>query len=376
MKTVRNVSVVLIVGLALSVLFTSCENNPDVKPQEDLLPAKFSVDIPSSISNKNLASGGRLAGRVKEDSIDGNDVYKNLGTFIAVGKEASKLVEAFIEGIRKYHIDRVMTLTYLGDDDNRTKNLVVVSKSTFEGKTWDYQLTITDADSENQPDGGKALQIFWNKTSAIDGIAIIKPYNCDRTKNADAKDAVFRIDYTESSDLGYDAEMEVTISGLPLASPLSDPFSISALKMFAGKKGDVVDVFGNSNHPNAKLFTDNVGFNWAFVASGNETKDTGVAEVGLPPSKLNSTDRKVLLKDYSIKAVFTSGIKSIWPGIDQTLLDKYLSNTAAPGYFSKSKGFLSGGVSPGTEWDALAARLEALSPYNPKDIDELVVTFK
>ena len=323
MKTVRNVSIVLSVGLALSLLFSSCENNADVKPQEDLLPTKFSVDIPSSISNKNLAAGGRLNGRVKEDSIDGNDVYKNLGTFIAVGKEASKLVESFIEGIRKYRIDRVLTLTYIGDDDNRTKNLVVVSKSTFEGKTWDYQLTITDADSESQADGGKALQIFWNKTSAIDGIAIIKPYNCDRIKNADAKDAAFRIDYTETSDLGYDAQMEVTISGLPLASPLSDPFSISTLKMFAGKKGDVVDVFGNSNHPNAKLFTDNVGFNWAFVASGNETKDTGVAEVGLPPSKLNSGDRKVLLKDYSIKAVFTSGIKSIWPGIDQPLLDKY-----------------------------------------------------
>ena len=376
MKTVRNVSVVLIVGLALSMSFSSCENNADVKPQEDILPAKFSVDIPSSISNKNLAAGGRLAGRVNEDSIDGNDIYKNLGTFIAVGKEASKLVETFIEGIRKHHIDRVLSLTYIGDDDNRTKNLVVVSKSTFEGKTWDYQLTITDADSENQVDGGKALQIFWNKLSAIEGIAIIKPYNCDRIKNTNAKDAVFRIDYSETSDLGYDAQMEVLISGLPLASPLSDPFSISTLKMFVGKKGDVVDVFGNSNHPNAKLFSENVGFNWAFVASGNETKDTGVAEVGLPPSKLNSTDRKVLLKDYSIKAVFTSGIKSIWPGIDQTLLDKYLANTAAPGYFSKAKGFLSGGVSPGAEWNVLAARLESLKPYNPKEIGELVVTFK
>ena len=375
MKTVRNVSVVLIVGLALSMLFSSCENNADVKPQEDILPAKFSVDIPSSISNKTLANG-RLAGRTKDDSLRGNDIYKHLGTFIAIGEESAKLVEAFIEGIRKYKIYRVISLTYVGDDDGRTKNLVVVSKSIYEGKTWDYQLTITDADSENQVDGGKALQIFWNKATTVEGIAIIKPYNCDRAKNANAKDAVFRINYSEVSDLGYDATMEVLISGLPLASPLSDPFSVNTLRMFVGKKGDVVDVFGNSNHPNAKLFSDNVGFNWAFVASGNETKDTGVAEVGLPPSKLNSTDRKVLLKDYSIKAVFTSGIKSIWPGIDQTLLDKYLANTAAPGYFSKAKGFLSGGVSPGAEWNVLATRLESLKPYNPKEIGELVVTFK
>ncbi|MBK7649884.1 MAG: hypothetical protein IPJ20_02815 [Flammeovirgaceae bacterium] len=80
----------------------------------------------------------------------------------------------------------------------------------------------------------------------MSGIAIIKPYNCDRTHNNNVKDAVFRIDYTEASTLGYDAQMEVSISGLPLANPLEDPFSVSTLKMFAGKKGDVVDVFGNT----------------------------------------------------------------------------------------------------------------------------------
>ena len=373
MKTGKIISFVLITGLACSMLFSSCENNPDATPKEDILPTSFSVDIPSSISNKNL-KGGRI-GRSKDDMIKGNDIYVNLGTFIAVGEEASKLVEGFIEGIRKHKIDRVISLTYVGEDDNRTKNLVVVSQSTFEGKTWDYQLTITDADSENQADGGKALQIFWNKSSAVEGIAIIKPYNCDRKKNAGSKDALFRIDYSELSALGYDAQMEVSIAGLPL-NPLTDPFAISTLKMFVGKKGDVVDVYGNSNHPNAVLFTGSVGFNWAFVASGNETKDTGVAEVGLPPSKLNSSDRKVLLKDHSIKSVFTKEINTAWPGIDPVLLETYLSDTAAPGYFSKAKGFLSGGVSPGAEWDVLKTRLDALSPYNPKATSELVVKFK
>ena len=375
MKTVKTISFVLIVGLAFSMFFSSCESNPDVTPQEDILPTSFSVDIPSSISNKNL-TGGRIGGRIKDDSLRGNDIYENLGTFIAVGEESAKLVEAFIEGIRKYKIDRVVSLTYVGEDDNRTKNLVVVSNSSFEGKTWGYQLTVTDADSEDQADGGKALQIFWNKSTTVEGIAIIKPFNCDRTENANSKDAVFRIDYTEASDLGYDAQMEVLISGLPVENPLSDPYSISTLRMFAGKKGDIVDVYGNSNHPNAILFSGTVGFNWAFVASGNEVKDAGVAEVGLPPSKLNSSDRKVLLKDYSIKTVFTNEIKAVWPGIDPVLLNSYLSETSAPGYFSKAKGFLSGGVSPGAEWDILKARLEALSPYNPKQVSELLVGFK
>lgn len=374
MKTVRRISSVLIMGVAVAMLLFSCEDNNEVKQQEDILPSSFSVDIPSSISN-TTATGGRINGRVKGDTLQGNDIYRNLNTFIAVGEEASKLVEAFIGGIRKYHIDRIMTLSFTSDDDHRAKNLVVSSEVTYENKTWDYQLTVTDADSETQSDGGKALQIFWNKVAPVKGIAIIKPYNCDRVKNANIKDAIFRIDYSEEGGT-YDAQMEVRIAGLPLGNPVENSFAISTLRMFAGKKGDVVDVYGNSNHPNARLFSTTTGFNWAFVAAGNETKGVGVAEVGLPPSTLNSSSRTVLLKDYSIKNVFTTGITAAWPGINQTLLAAYLSTTAAPGYFNNQKGFLSGGTSPGADWTALVPRMDALSPYNPIETSNLQITFK
>ena len=149
---------------------------------------------------------------------------------------------------------------------------------------------------------------------------------------------------------------------------------MSTLRMFAGRKGDVVDVFGNSNHPNAILFSGSVGFNWAFVASGDDSRHAGVAEVGLPPSSLDSDNRKVLLQEYSIKNVFTREIASVWPGIDQQLLDTYLKSTAAPGYFG-SNGFISGGESPGADWDALGARLNDLSPYSPAEVSSLNVTF-
>ncbi len=375
MKTVKFISFVVIVGL-FSLIVSSCETNTNIKPQDDILPNSFSVNIPPSISNKNFVNGGRIGGRTKSDSLKGNDIYKHLGTFIAVGEEASKLVEGIIKGIKKYHIDRVVSLTYISDDDKRTKNLVVASAVEFEGQTWDYQLTIADADSQGRVDGGKAIQVFWNKAHLVKGIAIINPYNCDRTKNANAGNAMFRIDYWEGGSLGYDAQMEVRIAGLPLGNPLENPYAIGSLQMFAGKKGDIVDVYGNSSHPNAILFSGKVGFNWAFVASGNEPKDLGVAEVGLPPSTLNSTDRAVLLKEYSIKNVFTSEINAAWPGLDPILLAKYLKNTAAPGYFSNKKGFISGGVSPGAEWDALAGRLDGLKPYSPKTTSELVLNFK
>ncbi len=362
--------------LAIGLFFTACENNESIDPQPDLLPEKFSVDIPSSLSNQNSVSNGRKSGRIKDDVVQGNLIYLHLNTFIAVGDGAGKLVEEIMGGIRRYKIDRIQTLTYTSEDDNRTKNLVVSADVEFEGQDWDYQLTITDANSESEADGGKAFQIFWNKSDVIKGIAIIKPYNCDRVENANAKDAIFRIDYSEEGLLGYDAQMEVTIAGLPLESPLHNPYSMNTLKMFAGKKGDVVDVFGNSNHPNAIFFSGQKGFNWAFVASGNDATNIGVAEVGLPPSTLDESDADVLLKEYSIKNVFTNEINLAWPGLDQSLIDQYLANTAAPGYFDNKVGFLAAGVSPGTEWDLLAARLVSLSPYNPKNISELAISFK
>jgi hypothetical protein len=376
MKTSKVITSLMALGLFASVLLTSCENNEMIEPQQDLLPTSFSVDIPTSLSNQNSVANGRISGRISADTLKGNDIYLHLNTFIAVGEGAAHLVEEFIEGIRKHKIDRIQSLTYISEDDNRKKNLLVVSNVTFADQIWDYQLTVTDAASESEADGGKALQIFWNKNANIKGIAIVKPYHCDRTENANAPDAVFRIDYTEGGALGYEAQMEVSISGLPLPSPLDEPFAVSTLKMFAGKRGDVVDVFGNTNHPNAILFSGNAGFNWAFVASGNDVKNIGVAEVGLPPSQLNETDRNVLLKEYAIKNVFTREITTLWPGINQTLLNAYLSNTAAPGYFDNKKGFVVGGKSPGADWDVLASRLSTLSPYNPKNISDLVVNFK
>jgi hypothetical protein len=376
MKTSKVITSLMALGLFASVLLTSCENNEMIEPQQDLLPTSFSVDIPTSLSNQNSVANGRISGRISADTLKGNDIYLHLNTFIAVGEGAAHLVEEFIEGIRKHKIDRIQSLTYISEDDNRKKNLLVISNVTFADQTWDYQLTVTDAASESEADGGKALQIFWNKNANIKGIAIVKPYHCDRTENANAPDAVFRIDYTEGGALGYEAQMEVSISGLPLPSPLDEPFAVSTLKMFAGKRGDVVDVFGNTNHPNAILFSGNAGFNWAFVASGNDVKNIGVAEVGLPPSQLNETDRNVLLKEYAIKNVFTREITTLWPGINQTLLNAYLSNTAAPGYFDNKKGFVVGGKSPGADWDVLASRLSTLSPYNPKNISDLVVNFK
>ncbi len=376
MKRFKIISFLLFIGIALTFLVSSCDENPEIAPQQDLLPESFRVEIPSSISNAEYAEGGRMSGRTKDDTLQGNDIYENLGTFISIGDGAAELVEEIIHGLRKHRIDRVLTLSFISDDDNRVKNLVVESNVEFEGESWEYQMTVTDAESEGNADAGKAMQVFWNRRTPIMGIAIIKPYNINRVENPTANDAILRIDYSEVSTKGYDAEMEVFITGLPLPSPLEEPFAINTLHMFAGKKGDIVDVYGNSSHPNAFLFAGSTGFNWAFVASGSDPAEIGVAEVGLPPSALDVSDRDVLLKDYSIKNVFTKEINEVWPGLDPVLLEAYLKNTSAPGYFSQKSGFIAGGISPGPEWDVFANRLDNLSPYNPFETSNLNVTFK
>jgi hypothetical protein len=372
MKTTKFTSLALVAALGFLMSLSSCQTNEDAS-QKDILPSKFRVAVPSSMTT--TTSGARIGGRTETDTLKGNAIYLNLATFIAIGDGAALIVEEFIAGIRIYHIDRVLSLSYVSDDDKRTKNLVVSSQVAYEGKTWDYELTITDAESENNGDGGKALQIFWNKSSVIQGIAIIKPYNCDRIKNTNVPDAMFRIDYSEAGENGYDQQMEVSISGLPLGNPLENPYAANTLRMFVGKKGDVVDVYGNSNHPNAVFFSGTKGFDWAFVASSSDSKNIAVSEVGLPPNTLDSHDHQVLLKEYSIKNVFTTEITTVWPGIDQSILNAYLANTAAPGYFN-SNGFISGATSPGADWDVLATRLDNLTPYNPSETNSLSLEFK
>ena len=381
MKKFKNVSLKSPLLAVLFVLaFVACETTPEVAPQSDILPEHFGVDIPSSLSNNTLP-GGRISngrtstnGRAADNAVEGGEVYEHLGVFIHVGESAAEIVEDIITDIRIYQINEAMSFSFESDEDNRVKNVDIVKGAEFEGEPYEYKLTLADAESTTNVDGGKGLQIFWNR-SPIKGVAIIKPYNIDRLHYADAGEAIFRIDYNSLGNANYDATMMVSIANLPLEEPEVDVYSMRGLKMFVGKRNSKIDVFGNSDHPNAQFFTDDSGFNWAFVASGDELSNLGVAEVGLPPSLLDESSRAVLLEDYSIKNVFTNQITEVWPGIDQELLDEYLRNTEGPGYFN-ADGFVGGGAAPSEEWDALDQRIQVLSPFNPKTVAELVVEFQ
>jgi hypothetical protein len=372
MKTTR-----FFLGTALFVIalmIQSCDKLNETKDY-GILPSKFKVDIPSSLSSDQAKSSYLKSAQA--DTLKGDQIYGMLKLFIAIGEGAGDVVQGIIGAIVIYHIDKPMTLSYESNDDHRIKNLTVVANADYNSKTYEYMLTITDAQSESNADGGKALQIFWNR-NPIEGIAIIKPYNCNRIKDALSPNAAYRIEYSEVPADGYDSHMIVDIAGLPMSN--TDQFAVKALKMFVGKKGNFVDVYGNTEHPNAKFFTNTTGFDWAFVASGLSDTNIGVAEVGIPPCKLDNSTRSVLLGDYSIKNVLTTQINTwflevfgVRPNADD--LSKLLKNADAPGFFSDG-GFIQAGTSPDTKYTPLVSRISSMAPYNPATVDNLTISFK
>ena len=371
MKTIKS-ALALLLGLML--IFTACKKE-NLQDSQNILPSKFKVDIPQSLSSDEQQ---KLMGR--DDTVMGPQVYHHLRLFIHVGEFGADLVQDIINTIRKYDLSQEMSFSYTSDDDDRVKNVVIVANQEFDNRTWEYKMTITDAENEENEDGGLAMQIFWN-TDPVEGIAIINFKNLNANVEDKYMNTMFRVEYSENPEttMGYEETMRVMISGWPLDS--TDRFSLDNLMMFVGRTGDRVDVYGNSDHPNAwLLIPDNPGLDWAFVASSNRVEDIAVAEVGLPPNNLNTTQRSVILGQYSLKNVLTNEIREwfhrmfhIYP--DSTSLAQYLRNADAPGMFNKDGFVQGGGTPPSEDYNNLIDAIKDLTPYNPYEVAQLHVTF-
>ncbi len=359
--------------MASLLVFQSCEKDEldPIVEDKNIVPESFMVEIPSSISSRSSVTTLK---NLKIDNIQGDEVYEHLRNFVAVGESAAEIIQGIMTVIAQHNLNRPIEFTFISDDDNRSKHLIIVENATFEGKQWQYKMTITDVDEGSEDGNNIALQIFWSRNPIV-GIALLNPYNIDRVNNSiDIKDVMYRLDYSEANDMGYEKYMIVTLVNLPLGDPETDIYRVSNLKMFVGKNGDVIDLYGNTEHPNAYFFNEDTGFDWAFVASASTSMNIAVAEVGLPPMYLDSSDRNTLLVEYSIKNVFEQQILSVWPGVSQEVLDAYLVNLTPPAFFS-SDGFIQGGTPPSNNYNSLVGNILLLTPYNPKYINELVILF-
>jgi hypothetical protein len=344
------------------------ENNP--------FPQSMTVEIPAALSD---ISSTKSQVTTKADGLDGHEIYIQLRVFIAFAKDGAELLQEFMDAIREHKLNRPMDINFTGEDDKRVKHLVVKENQTYEGVTYKFGLTLTDAESENEADRGIGLQIYWSG-NPINGVAIIKPKNLDRTGNT-MDNAIVRIDYTEASTAGYDKTMIVSLAELTLKDTAEGKFSANNIKIFVGKKGDIVDIYGNSNHPNASFSTKQtqLGLNYAFVASGNLTQDFAVSEVGLPPMSLNSTNRAVILDTNSIRKTFINAIALEYNlGVDtvEAFINKYqlMKNINPPGFFAEKK-FVCSETAPDSKYNEYVTRIENMTPYNPSAISTLKINF-
>jgi hypothetical protein len=267
-------------------------------------------------------------------------------------------------------IHGVKQISYTAND-GRTKLLTAVKYPSYNNYTWEYGLYIQDEDNS------KAFELFWNQ-KPIKGFAIFKPSKVDNNVlGLFHPNAMIKIEYSEEVT-DYDKQMIVSISDLNLYQ-IND---MSSLKMFVGKKGNHLDIFGNSNHPNAILIDPKHtgGRNWAFVAHSDDNLNIGVAKVALPECNLDNI--ATLFTDYSIEKVLHDEINTVYGSVvTPTQLDSianvFLQNAKAPGYFIGIGGFVSCGTdipaNPGFTTDFI--NLDALSPYIPKDISTLSIPF-
>jgi hypothetical protein len=368
-----NKYLIKLIGIAfIALLFTNCQSDNEKEAPVGEFPTQFTVDIPSSISRTSTYKS------LNSDDYSGREIYEHFNNFINVGESAAKFIEEIMVGISSYGLNQPMNFNFTSDEDGRTKNIVVVDNSEFKGAIWQYQLTISDVTNIDNNDMGKALQVFWNN-NPVSGIAILKPSNWNASEVAEIGNAVFKVEYSEAGEYGYGAHMVVSIANWE--QDTTSRFHMDELKMFVGKTGNIIDVYGNSTHPDAYLFIEEPkGFCWAFVASSNKLSNIGVAEVGLPPHMLNEGNRDVLLEYYSIENVFTKQFREAIFQINgeyphDSVTEKILINTQAPGFFN-ADGFIQGGESPSADYDPLLNNINLLTPYNPLNISELIIEFK
>lgn len=360
--------------LSIAVLLYSCKKDDDDNNDDNnnnkvsVMPTKFKVDIPESISSSDLQKS------LKDAPLQGNEIYENLRTFIKVGEFSAEVVSDIMTAIATHGIYEASTFSFVSEDDNRTKNVVVSENVTLEGNTWEYLLLMTDQG------GDTAMQIVWN-INPVEGIATMNPYNVDRTGNSTLEGVMYQVEYSETGDLGYDNYMIVQISGFPI----TENYSIDNLKMFAGKTGNTIDVYGNSNHPIARLvdstYTD--GFNWAFVAQSFDDVDIATAKVAMAKCSLQDTTN--MFTECSIYNVLNNELHTVYDpyipewGADtvQVILNYYLQNTHAPAYFNSTIGFVSCGVEnmPTSPAEYSSLSLTGLKPYIPNEINNLKVNF-
>ena len=214
----------------------------------------------------------------------------------------------------------------------------------------------------------------------VEGIAIVHPryFNRSDVTLTNQEELMYQVEYSSVATSEYDQMMVVAISGYTLSA---DIFSIDNLKMKVTKKGDIITLIGNSNHPNAVFFDPSKkGFSYAFVAKGDQAANIGSIKLSLAPCTLDSTD---ILSTHSVANAITGELNyyvtqaGYSPAAEpfKTCITNILANCQSPAYYSAGGYQSCGSNKPMVgNYDAVSA-LDGLVPYSPKEVSTLAITF-
>ncbi|MBC8266241.1 MAG: hypothetical protein H8E84_04685 [Flavobacteriales bacterium] len=359
--------------LAMVMIISSCKKEVVIEQTDGILPSSFMVEIPSSIS---YSPASAKLSSVNVVPLHGDTIYEMLRAFVNVGDQAAQITHNIIQAINTNNLSQPMSFSFTGDDGN-TKDVAIVN-----GTNYDYEMTISDA-------GNNALQVFWNTNSGngVEGFSILNIYEIDHNNGIQFTNTLIRIDYSEVTT-AYDKEMLVQITGWPM----SGTNDIDNLKMFVGKTSSgILDIYGNSNHPTAIIVdtTHQDGFEWAFRAHSDAGLNIAVAEVGLPTTTHSiNTD---IFSNFSIYNVLQTEVHSYWDPFVATgqitqaqvdsIIDLYLVNAEAPGFFAAGQGFVKAGTAPiigASGYNFLESRMNSMNllPYIPSDINALTINWQ
>lgn len=351
-----------ILSFTLLTIFLSCGS--DDEPAIDInIPEQFSVDIPSSLSS---GSATPIQGRVGATNvvIAGEDIYEALRYYINLAEESADILELTLGIGVILEQNNVTSVEFQGEDDGMQKRIDLVEGITRGGVSYEYEMTLVDMENETL-----ALQILWN-TNPVSGIAILRPAFLDRSDMEVSADLYYRIDYTEDHP-DYEQAMTISISGATVVEK-GDPDN---LKMFAGRKGDVVEVMGNSNHPDLEIIDPNFagGRNYAFVGRGDDSSDLGVVNLWLPASSvtLNSFSSG---DEYSVYQVLEDEINAV-ANLDQALVAAILAEAGSPAYFNGQGFITAGSENQPMSFSNAFVDLSGLTPFVPSDVKNLAVRF-
>jgi hypothetical protein len=359
-----------IILFALLIAITGCKKDntsEGSKTTTGSLPENVVIDIPSAISADQVTTKSGAA----NDTIKGGDIYSHLRAFIRVGEQSAELIGDIMKAIRQYGLNKSMEFTFKGDDDGREKKCVIVENTSFNGKDYMFKLTLTDSSQY-------AMQVLWN-TSPVEGIAILNPYQINH--NELNTGALYMLEYGENTISPYEKHMIVSITGIPVIGV----YGLDNLKLFVGKKGNILDIYGNSNHPHAVFFDTNRtdGVSYSFTARADQANGIAVVNLALPGTSLNTVDR--IFEDYSVAKVLENEMHTIWDPIAEgnpvklayidAVINRLLIYAQLPGYFD-STGYL--GCGPGNKPAGFSDEfvdLSGLAPYVPKAIRDLKIEF-